>query len=251
MYSHCFRMSGRWEIVLATQVCRACWTSFELWNVCCSESQCFAESCQKRARRNSGVISRKSGVISRTPAYFSGLTVLKVLSLKRFWLEPRVLIRILGGRGPEANQKILESNPLCKRASETRLQRKRGSLSHTPWFVLGSLCLGTSLLIICCEGSALRHFRRWARAMGTGRLQWLGCGMTVFQKNDSWRKGSLLVYDPSGFFTILDPDVFSGRRRRRHFFRSPAQNFAGLRSGTFFSLKEDPGILYIYIYINS
>ena len=35
------------------------------------------------------------------------------------------------------------------------------------------------------------------------------------------------------------PDVFS---RLRHFFRNPAENFAGLRSGTFFRPKEDPGM---------
>ena len=39
---------------------------------------------QKRARRNSGVTSRNSGVISRTPAFFSGLTLLKVLNLEGF-----------------------------------------------------------------------------------------------------------------------------------------------------------------------
>ena len=71
MYSHCFRMSGRWDIVLAAQVCRACRTSFGLWNMCCSESQCFAESCQKLARRNSGIISRNSGVISRNSGVIS------------------------------------------------------------------------------------------------------------------------------------------------------------------------------------
>ena len=55
-----------WGKFLAAQVCRACRTSFGLWNVCCSESQCFAEteSCQKRPRRNSGVIYHNSGVIS-------------------------------------------------------------------------------------------------------------------------------------------------------------------------------------------
>ena len=143
-------MLGRWEIVLAT-LCRACRTSFGLWNVCCSESQCFAESCQKEAHCN----------------------VLRQIA------------------------QILESNQLCKRASETRLQRKRGSLPHTPWFVLGSLCLGTSLLIFCEGSAALMQFGRWERAMRTGRLQRLGFGMSVFQKNYSWRKGSLLVYDPT------------------------------------------------------
>ena len=38
-------------------------------------------------------------------------------------------------------ENILESNPLCKRALVTRLQRKKGSLPHTPWF-----CFWTSLL---------------------------------------------------------------------------------------------------------
>ena len=30
------------------------------------------------------------------------------------------------------------------------------------------------------------------------------------------------------------------------FFRNPAENFAGLRSGTFFRRKEDPGIYIMY-----
>ena len=101
-------MLGRWEIVLAT-LCRACRTSFGLWNVCCSESQCFAESCQKEAHCN----------------------VLRQIA------------------------QILESNQLCKRASETRLQRKRGSLPHTPWFVLGKSLLGHKFAYIlwrfCCS----------------------------------------------------------------------------------------------------
>ena len=140
-------MLGRWEIVLAT-LCRACRTSFGLWNVCCSESQCFAESCQKEAHCN----------------------VLRQIA------------------------QILESNQLCKRASETRLQRKRGSLPHTPWFVLGSLCLGTSLLIFC-EGSALRHFRRWARATGTGRLQ---CWVVEWVCSRNTTRGAkALVYNPT------------------------------------------------------
>ena len=56
---------------------------------------------------------------------------------------------------------------------------------------------------------------------GNGKAPVLGCGMSVLQKKIySWRKGSLLVYDPtfyhlccSLFFRILDPDVFSGLRR--------------------------------------
>ena len=40
-------------------------------------------------------------------------------------------------------------------------------------------------------------------------------------------------------FQDLGSVVFSGLRR---FFRNPAENFAGLRSGTFFRPKEDPGI---------
>ena len=38
--------------------------------------------------------------------------------------------------------------------------------------------------------------------------------MSVFQKNDSWRKGGLLVYDPSVFFfKSWIRMFFSGRRR--------------------------------------
>ena len=76
---------------------------------------------------------------------------------------------------------------------------------------------------------------------GNGKTPVIGCGMSVFQKNYSWRTGSFLVYDPTFhhlFLKILDPDVFSGSG----IFRNPAENFAGLRSGPAFSLKEDPGI---------
>ena len=139
---------------------------------------------------------------------------------------------LLGGR-PEASFnetlrsiRIMESSPLCKKnTSETRLQRKRGSLPHTPWFFLGSLCLGTSCLY-CVTVLLLGHSE-------DGRGQWEREGSSVLQKNYSRRKGSFLVYDPTFyhlFFRILDPDVFSGLRR---FFRNPAENFAGLRSGTF------------------
>ena len=115
------------------------------------------------------------------------------------------------------------------------MQRKRGSLPHTPWFLLGSLCLGTSLLIFC-DGSALRPFGRWARAMGTGRFECAPEKLLVAQRQFACVWSSLLS---SLFFRILDPDVFSGLRR---FFRNPAEKFAGLRSGTFFRPKEDPGI---------
>ena len=36
---------------------------------------------------------------------------------------------------------------------------------------------------------------------GNGKAPVLGCGMSVFQKNYSWRKGSLLVYDPTFYIT--------------------------------------------------
>ena len=43
-----------------------------------------------------------------------------------------------------------------------------------------------------------------------------------------------------GFFRILDPMFF----QVPGVFWNPAENFAGLRSGTFFRPKEDPGIKY-------
>ena len=79
-----------------------------------------------------------------------------------------------------------------------------------------------------------------------GRRQWEREGSGVLQKNYSRRKGNFLVYDPTFYhlcFSELDPDVFSGLRR---FFRNPAEKIAGLRSGTFFRPKEDPGIYNLY-----
>ena len=59
--------------------------------MCCSESQCLAESCQKIARRNSGIISRNSGVfsrnsgvISRNSGVFFGLSLLQALIVNSF-----------------------------------------------------------------------------------------------------------------------------------------------------------------------
>ena len=67
MYSHCFRV-GR----LGNSSSYAGLQSLldKVWVVdrVLSEPQCFAERCKKEARRNSGRISRTSGVISHTPA---------------------------------------------------------------------------------------------------------------------------------------------------------------------------------------
>ena len=53
------------------------------------------------------------------------------------------------------------------------LQKERGSLPHTPGFwVLGSLCLGTCMLLHC-HGSALRPFGKWARTRKARRFQLL------------------------------------------------------------------------------
>ena len=44
----------------------------------------------------------------------------------------------------------------------------------------------------------------------------------------------------------MDPDVLSGPR---HLFGSPAEHFAGLRSGTLLSPKEDPGIAHVQTHV--
>ena len=152
---------------------------------------------------------------------------------------------LLGGR-PEASFKetlrsmrIMKSNPLCKKTLERHGCRERGVPCHILLgFFLGSLCLGTSCLYFVI--SALRPFGRWARAMGTGRFECAPEKLLAAQRQFACVWSNLLS---SLFFRILDPDVFSGLRR---FFRNPAENFAGLRSGTFFRPKEDPGI-YIYV----
>ena len=138
------------------------------------------------ARRNSGVISRNSGVISRN----SG--VISRNSEVFFWTESsaglgfdfeevfhrRVLTgatssaTLLGGR-PEASFKetlrsirIMESNPLCKKNTlETRLQRKMSSLPHAPWFLLGSLCFGTSCLYF------VMVIRKMGEGNGNGKVR--------------------------------------------------------------------------------
>ena len=98
--------------------------------------------------------------------------------------------------------------------------------------------LGHKLLILC-DGSALRPFGRWARAMGTGRLE---CAP---EKTIRGTKAiSLCMIQPFiiSVFQNLGSDVFSGLRR---FFRNPAEHFAGLRSGTFFAQRR----IQVYIYI--
>ena len=74
MYSHCFRMSGRWDIISSS--CAGLQTlPDKFWAVECGT--CVVQNlnvmqrvAQKIARRNSGVISRNSGVISRSSGVF-------------------------------------------------------------------------------------------------------------------------------------------------------------------------------------
>ena len=148
---------------------------------------------------------------------------------------------LLGGR-PEATFKetlrsirIMESNPLCKKnALETRLQRKMSSLPHAPWFLLGSLCLGTSCLYFVMA-LLLSHSE-------DGRGQWEREGSSVLQKNYSRRKGNFLVYDPTFYHLCFSESWI------RMFFRSPAffsesgGKCCRIEAGTFFRPKEDPGI---------
>ena len=146
----------------------------------------------------------------------------------------------LGGR-PEASFKVrhtkkhknhsefLGATHFVKKI-EARLQRKSGSLPHTPWFLLASLCLGTSLLLFC-DGSALRPFGRWARAMGTGRLQCWVVEIVCSRKTTRGAKAvCLCMIQPfiMSVFQNLGSRCFfqvSGV----FFFRNPVDNFAGLR----------------------
>ena len=205
------------------------------------------------ARRNSGVISRNSGVISRN----SG--VISRNSEVFFWTESsaglgfdfekvfhrRVLTgatssaTLLGGR-PEASFKetlrsirIMESNPLCKKNTlETRLQRKMSSLPHAPWFLLGSLCFGTSCLYF------VMVIRKMGEGNGNGKVRVCSRRTTRGAKAIS---SCMIQPFIISVFQNLGSGFFSGLRR---FFRNPVENFAGLRSGTSFRPKEDPGIIY-------
>ena len=59
---------------------------------------------------------------------------------------------------------------------------------------------------------------------GNGKAPVLGCGMSVLQKNYSWPKGSLLVYDPTFYHFCVSESwirmflhvsgVFFGIRRK-------------------------------------
>ena len=105
-----------------------------------------------------------------TPAYFFGLSL---LPFEKFFNYE--CCYFIGGAVLRQAYKN-HGEPLCKKKQlETRVQRNRGSLPHTPWFLLGSLCLGTSLLIFC-DGSALKM----GEGNGNGKAPVLGCGMSVF-----------------------------------------------------------------------
>ena len=76
---------------------------------------------------------------------------------------------------------------------------------------------------------------------GNGKAPVLGCGMSVRQK-----AGSLCMIQPfiiSVFLNLGSGCFFMSPA----FFRNPEENFAGLRSGTFFRPKEDPGIYTVYV----
>ena len=80
---------------------------------------------------------------------------------------------------------------------------------------------------------------QWEREGSSAGL-WNEC---VPEKNYSWRKGSLLVYDPTFYHLCFsEPWIRMFFQVSGVFFRNPAENFAGLRSGTFFRPKEDPGM---------
>ena len=76
-----------------------------------------------------------------------------------------------------------------------------------------------------------------------GRGQW--------EREGSRRKGNFLVYDPTFYHLCFSESwirmFFSGLR---HFFRNRVDKFAGLRSGTFFRPKEDPGFVSLSLSLN-
>ena len=73
MYSHCFRMSGRWDIISSS--CAGLQSlPDKFWaveHVLFRISMFCRELLRKIARRNSGVFSRNSGVISRNSGVIS------------------------------------------------------------------------------------------------------------------------------------------------------------------------------------
>ena len=69
---------------------------------------------------------------------------------------------------------------------------------------------------------------------GNGKAPVLGCGMSVFQKTIRGAKAVCLCMIQPTYHLCFG--VFLG---------NPAEHFAGLRSGTSFSLKEDPGMVYM------
>ena len=106
----------------------------------------------------------------------------------------------------------------CVKNLKDTAAKKEG---HTPGFVLGSLCLGTCLLIFC-DGSALRPCGRWARETENGKAPKLACEMSVFQRIYSPAQRQI-VHDPTFHHPSfsVEPDLSSGLRR--FFLGNPAQ----------------------------
>ena len=64
----------------------------------------------------------------------------------------------------------MESNPLCKKYFRDTVAEKDEFIATCSLVSSWKSLLGHKLLIFC-DGSALRPFGRWARAMGTGRFE--------------------------------------------------------------------------------
>ena len=75
---------------------------------------------------------------------------------------------------------------------------------------------------------------------GNGKAPVLGCGMSVLQKNYSWRKGSFLVYDPTFYHLCFSESWI------RMFFWSPAFFFRNPAEALFSSQRRIQVYMHVY-----
>ena len=81
---------------------------------------------------------------------------------------------------------------------------------------------------------------------GKGKAPVIGLWNECVPEKRPWCRGSLLVYDPSGFFKILDPDVFPGRRR---FFSESGGKFCRTEVRHFFEPKGGSRFIYVFLIV--
>ena len=124
------------------------------------------------ACRNSGVISRNSGVISRNSgAIFWTESSAGFDCSKKSFDRNHEFCYFLGGGRPEASIKeTWRATHFVTKNFRDTVAEKEGFLATYSLVSSWKSLLGHELLTFC-DGPALRPFGRWARAMGTGRLQ--------------------------------------------------------------------------------